>query len=238
MKFAVLSLALCFLGVSSQQTCNHPPSTWCSSWEIAKECQVERQCLEFYTHRDLKKASEPAVQIELYYESLCGGCRGFLSSQLFPTWLMLNDIMNVTLVPYGNAQEKNISGKWSFECQHGQEECLGNMMEACLIHLLGDVYKYFPIIFCMEFSSNVTKSLEMCVGLHAPEIEDKTIWDCVNGDLGNKLMHENAQRTDGLNPPHQFVPWIVVNGKPLMNSNQAQSSLFNLICDMYYRPET
>jgi hypothetical protein len=31
------------------------------------------------------------VSVELYYESLCGGCRYFVETQLFPTFFKLRD---------------------------------------------------------------------------------------------------------------------------------------------------
>lgn len=63
--------------------------------------QVLKQCLE--ANATKPNAQVQPVQVELYFESLCPGCRLFLTSQLFPTWTMLQDIMSVTLVPYGNA---------------------------------------------------------------------------------------------------------------------------------------
>ncbi|KFW74242.1 Gamma-interferon-inducible lysosomal thiol reductase, partial [Manacus vitellinus] len=153
------------------------------------------------------------VELSLYYESLCPACREFLVLKLFPTWLLLpSEMLNITLVPHGNAQERNVSGKWDFQCQHGPEECLGNMIEACLMHEAKNFSTYFPIIFCLESGSSVTKNLEACLQIYAPELDRGRIAACVQGDTGMALMHQNAQLTEALDPPHQFVPWIVING--------------------------
>ena len=58
--------------------------------------------------------------------------------------------MNVTLVPYGNAKT---SGK-EVKCQHGEEECEGNMWENCAIKLNPEFSDYFPFIHCMEKASS------------------------------------------------------------------------------------
>ncbi|XP_023342039.1 gamma-interferon-inducible-lysosomal thiol reductase [Eurytemora carolleeae] len=72
------------------------------------------------------------VTVELYYESLCPGCRYFVETQLFPTFYKLKDagIVQFSMYPYGNAKEsQNPDGTWKFECQHGDKECTGNLIE-------------------------------------------------------------------------------------------------------------
>ncbi|XP_007897114.2 gamma-interferon-inducible lysosomal thiol reductase [Callorhinchus milii] len=228
---AVWLLCLLFWAVSegeAKPACNYSPAQWCSSYKIAAACQVLGQC------PGLERDSAPPVEISLYYESLCPACRSFLVLQLYPTWLMLHSIMNVTLVPYGNAQEKLQSGKWAFECQHGEQECLGNMIEACLMHTLKNPENYFPIIYCMESAPYVIKAAELCVRIYEPAQTWSTVESCVQGDLGNQLMHRNAVQTEALNPPHQYVPWILVNGNHTdVLESHAVGSLFNLVCNLY-----
>lgn len=64
------------------------------------------------------------VAVTLYYQSLCPGSRVFISQQLFPTWSMLQDIMTVTLVPYGNTEVPTTFQRTPEKYGPGKCECL------------------------------------------------------------------------------------------------------------------
>ncbi|XP_015246589.1 PREDICTED: gamma-interferon-inducible lysosomal thiol reductase-like [Cyprinodon variegatus] len=194
-------------------SCSEPPAKWCSSLESAARCGVLKQCLE----ADFRKTHQTAdpVQVALYYESLCPGCRNFLAGMLFPTFVMLSDIMSVTLVPYGNAQEKPDGDKYT--------SCIMNMTQMA-----------FPIIFCMESSADVIGSAESCLKVYAPDLSIDKVMSCAKGDMGMQLMHQNAMMTKALKPPHEYVPWVTINGEHTDDlQDKAMSSLFTLVCSMY-----
>uniref|UniRef100_A0A3Q3WKJ7 Gamma-interferon-inducible lysosomal thiol reductase n=1 Tax=Mola mola TaxID=94237 RepID=A0A3Q3WKJ7_MOLML len=207
-------------GLAFSSSCSYPPAKWCSSLDSALKCGVIKECLASNFTRSHQKADN--VQVGFYYESLCPACRSFLSLMLFPTWLMLNDIMTVTLVPFGNAQEKPDGQKYIFECQHGEQECLGNMIETCLLNMTDMA---FLIIFCMESSSDVITGAKQCVELYKPELDWNTVMNCVKGDLGNQLMHQNALNTRALDPPHEYVPWVTINGVSMRGFQGFQENL-------------
>ena len=88
--------------------------------------------LHYNSQSRLVTMDDTPVLVELYYESLCPGCRNFISTMIFPTFDKLRDtgIVKFGLYPYGNAvQKENPDGSWNITCQHGQEECLGNTLE-------------------------------------------------------------------------------------------------------------
>ena len=173
------------------------------------------------------------VNITLYFESLCGGCQWFIKHQLYPAFQSIGSIMNINLVPYGNADEKLKDGKWVFTCQHGKEECIGNLIETCAIHFYPNVTDFFPFIHCIETSGKIPrKSAPSCAqkfDLDYPKIES-----CASGDLGNKLEHEMALKTDALVPDHTYVPWITLEGVHTEKiQNEAEDNLVRLICKTY-----
>jgi len=68
--------------------------------------------------------------------------------------------MVLSSFPYGNAKEtQNADGTWTFTCQHGVNECIGNMYEACAIEHnnstgTNNVPTWWPFFYCMEKSQN------------------------------------------------------------------------------------
>uniref|UniRef100_A0A8C9U460 Gamma-interferon-inducible lysosomal thiol reductase n=1 Tax=Serinus canaria TaxID=9135 RepID=A0A8C9U460_SERCA len=185
--------------------------------------QVESRCPL------LPRPAAAPVELSLYYESLCPACREFLVLKLFPTWLLLpEEMLNITLVPYGNAQERNVSGKLDFQCQHGPEECLGNMMEVTVPVPTGLARGAPAAPHCPPCPRRP------CLQIYAPEVDIGRISTCVQGDTGVALMHHNAQLTEALDPPHQYVPWITINGKHTDELQaQAEASLLGLVCHLY-----
>jgi interferon gamma-inducible protein 30 len=91
------------------------------------------------------------VQIDVYAESLCPDCREYVTGQLeiaFNT-ANLSEIADINVWPYGNAHESQISSTYSFTCQHGAEECAGNLMETCALYKLNN-HDYLNFFICLE----------------------------------------------------------------------------------------
>ncbi|XP_027724981.1 gamma-interferon-inducible lysosomal thiol reductase-like, partial [Vombatus ursinus] len=152
------------------------------------------------------------VSVQLYYEALCPACRDFMSLLLFPTWALLGDnVMNVTLVPFGNAVEKEVNGTWEFTCQHGELECELNMVQTCVLYLLGKEFpNAFAVINCMMSTADPETSLEPCLKIYGPKTSVDEVMKCARGPQGKEMMHQNAMMTNHLSPPHTYTPWILV----------------------------
>ena len=180
----------------------------------------------------------PKVAVALYFESLCPDCQLFIRQQLYPTYLKVGEIFNLTLVPYGNAEEKRKGDKWVFECQHGPKECQGNLIETCAIALLKNISVSFPFIHCYEGNTErsrdpqpaaIAQKCAKSLGIDYAPIEE-----CVSGPQGNELEHQMALKTDALKPQHQYVPWVTINGKHTEKlQNEAERNLLALVCEFY-----
>jgi len=229
---AIILVALCAVRASpvapDTSACLQGPKYWCKSLETAKECGLVELCklewhaegkdikekvLEPKSTKSVKVNDAPPVNVTLYFESLCPGCRNFIATQLYPTYLKLaqTGILNVKLVPYGNANERKYHGKWVYICQHGAAECLGNMIETCAIHKIKETAIWMPFIHCLEHNGPTEANAKHCAALQKWDYDE--LKDCIHGEEGNSLMHANAVLTDSLKPSHTYVPWLTMNGK-------------------------
>lgn len=140
-------------------------------------------------------------------------------------------IMDFSLFPYGNAkQTKNADGSYSFHCQHGARECEGNMVIACAQHFHNKTSEWFGFVDCLEQGSPSSDG-EDCANM-AGFSDWAEIDACTSSSLGNGLMHDLAEATNALIPPHKWTPWVVIDGKPL-NEAQLSVSIIELVCDAY-----
>jgi len=190
--------------------CSQGAEYWCQNEKTATECGVLEFCKLTHSNEMAATDAKP-IQIDLYYEAFCGGCRKFILEQLYPTYQKLysTGIFEINLYPYGNAHESQKGDKWVFDCQHGEEECQMNLIETCALHLLSHPDQFMPYINCVENKPSIANAQKCAQDL---KVDWEPISKCFNGSEGNFLEHQVAQKTEALVPKHTYVPWIVADG--------------------------
>jgi len=121
-------------------------------------------------------------------------------------------MVDLSFVPFGNAEETQVGNKWSFTCQHGETECQGNILDNCILAHSSDKKTALQAVVCIEQIANVNgkgfdAALTQCASTYGFSVDDVTT--CQNGDEGNALQHSAAVATPG---DHEYVPWLVVDG--------------------------
>ena len=115
------------------------------------------------------EASCQSVNIKIYYESLCPYSRQIITEHLHPTFHSdLGKYMDVDFIPINNGRDvynliqcqnwinlfffqysPDGTGGWDFECQHGEEECIGNLYQVCLVDKVTDKSVQMDAINCI-----------------------------------------------------------------------------------------
>ncbi|XP_075526949.1 gamma-interferon-inducible lysosomal thiol reductase-like [Dermacentor variabilis] len=244
------------------------------------------------------------ARIQVYYESLCPYSIAFITEQLWPTYVRVGYLMDVQLVPFGNAfkeqQQQNpyvnrqfgatqlrctcddiykvhvvavvglncgvlrakadcISSfvrfsvhnfreqlrsaraerfalgrrqepEYKYSCQHGPDECFGNVVQSCAASIFNDTILSLAFVTCMSLAEHPNEAGKECARGIARNWN--AIQRCANGGKGRALQDEMSERTWNLDPPHHYVPWIVING--VHNDEQqsmAQTDLLQVVCD-------
>ncbi|RVW56831.1 Gamma-interferon-inducible lysosomal thiol reductase [Vitis vinifera] len=171
------------------------------------------------------------VSLGLYYESLCPYSANFIINYLVKIFENgLISIVELNLVPFGNAK---IRGNNTIDCQHGPAECLLNTVEACAIDVWPDLSQHFSFIYCIETLVYEHKYPQWETCFEKLGLDPKPISDCYNSGYGKELELKYAAETNGLQPPHKYVPWVVVDGQPLYEEYE---NFISYICKAYKGP--
>mmetsp|Transcript_3063 Transcript_3063/g.11023 ORF Transcript_3063/g.11023 Transcript_3063/m.11023 type:complete len:173 (+) Transcript_3063:223-741(+) len=135
--------------------------------------------------------------------------------------------MNFTMVPYGNAIKDPRTGE--IQCQHGPDECTLNKAQLCGIKQGKTADVWWPFILCTEdLRTGGIDSIAPCADSSAG-IDTDVLTVCYQGPEGDDLLAQAGAITDALDPPHQYTPWVVLEGKPLEDTSDITKS----VCDAY-----
>ncbi|KAL5817260.1 hypothetical protein ACOSQ3_025638 [Xanthoceras sorbifolium] len=173
------------------------------------------------------------VQLGLYYESLCPYSANFIINylvKLFEDDGDLFSIVDLHLSPWGNARIRYSDNITTFDCQHGPSECLLNTVEACAIDIWPEVTEHFPFINCVETLVYEHKYPQWETCFDKLGLDSKLVSDCYTSGYGKKLELQYAAETNSLEPPHTYVPWVVVDGQPLYEDYE---NFISYICKAY-----
>lgn len=145
------------------------------------------------------------------------------------------DIIDLKLVAYGNTQQ-NKDG--TFSCQHGAGECETDAIELCTQYKLsGDLNSIstgatsmaaWPFILCMEEAEGDPRMGQTCYESTMSAYNTTLPWSTVAlcADEEYEAVQTEAMKAT---PDHDYVPWCLVAGEVLENTNLLQKA----ICDAY-----
>lgn len=171
------------------------------------------------------------VRLKVCIESLCVDSRNFFLEQLFPTYTWFGPkFIRLETVIYGNAVLNQTTGA-KINCQHGAAECDLNTYEQCAIDLYHAPSLYLPFLFCMyhSFPMQTTERLYPTGRVEKCAVENSLNFTRI------ATCHDDPKRAQALDqlaaeqtPPHNFIPWVEING--MHNPQAVQRSLAKQIC--------
>jgi len=169
------------------------------------------------------------ITLDVYIEALCPYSFNFVNKQLGPQYESIAPFVDVRVIPYGNAHtEETPGGGYNFTCQHGPQECDGNLWMSCANQHSPDTAHSVNFTVClMKYPGYQSK----CARDTA--LDFQVLTDCHNGAEGPELVHQNGVETDSLVPKKLGVPWIVFNKNwdPILQ-DQAQDNLKATCCKL------
>ena len=206
-----------------------PPEWWLMS---TTNVSVQTRDILCYT-----SSCQPTRKWDLLWMSVCGRTGRQLQSQQLTVSSEWERLLTFVwpLVCEG----------YSFQCQHGQAECQGNIYHACVVEKVGEQGRVLDMIKCMiNDNFQPEESARKCASQQrwgrlltsnssviSPlfcSVDFSAIQSCATGREGEELHYKAGLKTAALNPRVTFIPTI---------GNQAAVRVTGdcLISDLFYR---
>jgi len=157
------------------------------------------------------------VVVDVFYEVLCPDSRYFVQHELMPAYSKLGDTLDVRLWPYGKATSQagghpaSQPGDWVFQCQHGEEECRGNIWHACTARHINEQASRLKMVECMiDDNYDAQRVAESCAKEVGVNLEKVTA--CALGEEGRELHYLAGRESQELQPKVSFIPTIKLGG--------------------------
>mmetsp|Transcript_104398 Transcript_104398/g.294305 ORF Transcript_104398/g.294305 Transcript_104398/m.294305 type:complete len:338 (-) Transcript_104398:69-1082(-) len=190
------------------------------------------------------------VHMEIHYEVLCPYCIQFFSGNFITIWndTQFRNRLDIKLYPFGNGvviPEKQVSEGYHFfhptatyplfQCQHGEAECIGNMIQACAMDL-EPFEQSVQLVICMaSYGTSMGPELTSYECGTKMGFNMSAIRDCVYSDHGAKLMTAIAEKAMDPYLNRTGVPWLTVEGMHLSEA-EGGDGVVQSICGMLASP--
>ncbi|XP_028767531.1 gamma-interferon-responsive lysosomal thiol protein-like [Neltuma alba] len=172
------------------------------------------------------------VNLSVYFESLNEPGATFIIKNLVEIFNKdLINIVNLQLVPWANASISNTNN--TILCQNGPDECLLNSLEACVLNVSHDVNIQYALIFCFEFLALEGKHKKWQSCFNQLGLPKQPFLHCFNAGYGTQLGRLYVSQVARLSPRFTFLPWVLVNDKPLEKDYE---NFVSYVCKAYKGP--
>lgn len=180
-----------------------------------------------------------------------------MTNALVPVTAALNDIVQISMVPFGNAYFNTTQcGRPEYDrgqvgcyrslcrgsapasdcfsgallCQHGSQECFANRLEGCAI--AGSTFPdWVPFVACYEGNGDLSpQNAQKCA--RSAKLNYNKMSACASGSLGTEVDINNAKATLQYSGTWMGTPTVTVEGKTVNNPAEGKN-LLNAICKAY-----
>lgn len=172
-----------------------------------------------------KQSSDDRLKLSIYFESLCPDSKKFHLEQLKPAYKKLANYIDLELIPYGNAE---FVGPDKMKCQHGERECEGNRVMAC-VNKYGKKYM-LDIVATIECLFITPDDENFCIRGYLPGASYDTIMQCKDSNESMEMMREFDKKSAHID----YVPWLELNNVHDEDVQEdCQYNLFSCLCKKF-----